>query len=636
MDFFVFAKTSFCGKNTSLFLAKTQKHTKIAMRKVLLVVSILVFIVNVFPQNPTGTSQPIQQSSFKLDEYGVSIEPEKRLIIVKAALEYGGIQTDLSERGKEFSQKINSDLGGGNEELKARIKRFYDGYKSRQPADATTGQLIAPFVSLAYALTEDLTAPAKTDELPADLLEVLDFASIARDFHAKTNFESKLPGYLKLYREEGDKMKQSISEMVGDLLAYLNTRPQLVTFSKEKVEVADPKNPKKKVQGIKTIEHERHFYIVPDLLATAGTVNFRNIGDNYYAIVPPNTNFAVSEVRRAFLQFVLDPLVLKYAGELSNHRPQIKGLLDERRKSNPNVSPDIFLAVTRSLVAAADAKEIEFNRVRFATDTARRKIDFAQTDTAKKAISTQLAKDKQDFADETASDLADAYERGSVLSFYFAEQLKGSEDSGFSIDGLIRDMIISIDAGKEKDRLTQTAQSRQRTVAIREERRKNASSVNAQNEQNIARAKALKEKLDPIEELIKKKEFDEATSTLKSLLADFPGESNIYYVLGRVASVSASSLEDGGTGTFDEELRDKRLEDALVNFQNAINSATPTTDPVLIQLSYFSIGRIYEFWDRDSLALENYRKAAAVGNFGSTAYRDSMAGINRLSAPKPQ
>lgn len=606
------------------------------MRKVLLVVSILVFIVNIFPQNPSETPRPVQQSSFKLDEYGVSIEPDKRLIIVKATLEYGGIQTDLSERGKEFSQKLNSDLVGGNEDLKARIKRFYDGYKSRQPAGVTTGELIAPFVSLAYALTEDLTAPTKTDELPDDLLEVLDFASVVRDFYTRTNFEAKLPAYLKLYQEEGDKMRLSISEMVGDLLAYLKTRPQLVTFSREKVEIADPKNPKKKAQGIKTLEHERHFYIVPDLLATAGTVNFRNIGDNYYAIVPPNTNFAVSEVRRAFLQFVLDPLVLKNAAEISAHRDKIKSLLDERRKSNPNVSPDVLLAVMRSLVAAADAKEIEFNKVQLATDTARRKIDFAPTEDAKKAISAQLAKDKQDYADETTSDLSDAYERGSVLAFYFANQLKGVEDSGFSIDGLVRDMIISIDTSKEKDRLTQSAQARQRAVAIREERRKNASLAASQNEQSIARARTLKEKLDPIEELIKKKEFEEATSTLKSLLDEFPGESNIYYVLGRVSSISASSLEEGGTGTFDEELRDKRLEDALANFQNAINSATPDTDPILVQLSYFSIGRIYEFWDRDNLALDNYRKAAAQGNLGSNAYRESMAAINRLSAPKPQ
>ena len=385
---------------------------------------------------------------------------------------------------------------------------------------------------------------------------------------------------------------------------------------------------------MKTIEHERHFYIVPDLLANTGTVNFRNIGDDYYAIVPPNTNFVVSEVRRAFLQYVLDPLVLKNAAEISVKKDQIKELLDECRKINPNVSPDIFLAVMRSLVAAADARETEFIKVQAATDDARRRIDFAPTDDAKRAISTQLAKDKQDFADETTSDLADAYERGSVLAFYFSDKLRDIETAGISIDGLIGDMLASLDSSKEKDRLSQSAEARQRVNSIREERRKKTSVVIAQNEEKIARAKALRAKLDPVEELIKKREFSEAEKVLKSLLEEFPGEPNVYYTLGRVSSISASSVEQGGTGTFDEELRDRRLEDALANFKNAVNSSTPDTDPMLIQLSYFSIGRIYEFWERNALALENYKKAAAQGNLGIPAYQESMGAISRLSAPQ--
>lgn len=607
------------------------------MKKVLLLVLVLIFIGNVFSQTPPNKQpQPVQQKQFDLTEYGVRIEPDKRLIVVMAALESAGVEIALSERGKEFSQKIKSDLALNDETLRLKMKGFFDSYKSRHPQE-TTAELLAPFVSLAYVLTPDLMEPARTTDLPDDLLEVLDFAPLVREFYRKTNFEAKLPEYLKLYQDEGAKMRLPVSQMVADLLVYLNTKPITVSFERVKTEVPDPKNPKKKVAAIKTLEHERRFFIVPDLLATTGTVNFRNIRDDYYVIVSPNTNFRVSEARRAFLQFIIDPLVLKNAKEISPLRDKIKDLLDERRKSNPDVSPDVFLAVMRSLVAAVDTKEIEFQKVQLATEAARRKIDFAQTPEAKKAVSAQLTKDKQGYADETALELSQAYERGAVLAFYFADQLKGLENSGFNIDGSLRDMITSLDASREKNRLTEFADARKRGLAVREERRKNASTIIAKNQQTIERVRKLKAQLEPIDTLIKNKEFGEADNRLRKMLDEFPGESSIYYALGRVASLTAATNESGGAGTFDEGLRDKRLEDAKLFYSNAIRSANEETDPALIQLSYYNLGRIHEFYEENQKALENYQKAIAIGRLAQGgAYLESMAAVARLSAPPKQ
>ena len=603
------------------------------MKKVFLLVLVLFFTGSLWGQNTPNNPRAVQQKPFDLAEQGVRIEPDKRLMVVMAALEYGGVQTTLTESGKAFSKKLNADLLA-DEDLKGKFRAFFNSYKSRQDPTKTTAELLAPYVSLAYALAPDLTEPARTTDLPADLLEVLDFAVLVREFNRKTGFDSKMPDYFKQYQTEGDRMRLSASQMVYDLLTYLNARPQTTILERVKVDVPDPKNPKKQVQGTKLVERERRFFIVPDLLASTGTVNFRNIGDDYYVVVPPNTNFLVSEARRAYLQYILDPLFLKNAREVSPHKDKIKELLDERRKTNPDISPDVFLAVLRSLVAAADAKAVEFQRVQLATDTARREIDFAKTPDAKKAVSDKLNKDKKDFADETAAELAEAYERGAVLSFYFAEQLKGLENSGFSIDGSLNNMIMSIDTTKEKDRLLQAAEARKRIFTIREERRKNTAALVAKNEQSIARARELKSRLEPVEELLKNKSFTEAETRLKTLLDEFPGEASIYYVLGRTASLSAASLESGGSGTFDESLRDKRLDDAKLFYSNAIKSATPETDPVLIQLSYFALGRIFEFYEDTNYAIQIYQTAMKYGNLKGGAYNESAAAIARLSAPK--
>ena len=45
--------------------------------------------------------------------------------------------------------------------------------------------------------------------------------------------------------------------------------------------------------------------------------------------------------------------------------------------------------------------------------------------------------------DETIARLADDYEQGAILDFYFADQLKGIESTGFDVGSFLGDMIAS-------------------------------------------------------------------------------------------------------------------------------------------------------------------------------------------------
>ena len=590
------------------------------MKKVLLLLLVLALVGNVFAQ----TTPSVQPKPFDLSQYGVKIEPDKRLIVVMATLEMAGIETPLNEKGKEFRTKLQADLKNVDASLLQKMQVFLKNYKQRHLKESAA-EFAAPFISLAYALTPvpELNEPARTTDLPADLLEVLDFAAFVRSFYQTSGIQAKLPEYVQMYQAEGDKMNPSAKEMIAAMTDYLHSTPQLVWY--EKLKKPDPKN--KKQQLITTIEHERRFFIVPDLLAAAGAVNFRNIGDDYYAIVPANTNLRVSEARRAYLQFVLDTIILTNAKDITPLNAGIKLLLEERRKTGVEVSPDVFLAVLRSLVAAVDARERERQRVQFATVEARRKIDFAKTDDAKRTISADLNAQKQVFTDETAIDLSEAFERGAVLSFYFAEQLKGLEDSGFDISSSLHDMILSIDAAKESNRLAQFADARKRGLLARAERKKNAPQEEITNKVAIERAKALNVKLEAVETLTKEKKYDEAEVSLKALLDEYPGESSIYYALGRVASLYAEK-------TFDEGLRDKRLENAKLHYTNAIRVATADTDAALLQISYVALGRIFEFQQENNYAVQIYQTALKYGNVKGGAYNEAVLAINRLTAPK--
>lgn len=635
-------------------------------RVFLLSALILIFSVGVFAQTP-------QTVGFDLSQYGVKIEPDKRLIVVLASLEAAGLETPLTAKGAEFRQKLLADFQNLNPDLRQKMKFFVDQYTKRfaekYKADLNEeekkafgvffekykkglteeekkilteryrrffNELTSPFISMAYALgpVPDLAEPTRVADLPGDLLEVLDFSPFVRQFYRsvlKIGDESftvgqKIDQYYKEYQETGDRLRPSTVRMVKDLLDYLHTKPQLIYLEQIKTETQKGKSKNTKLQKIETRERERRFFIVPDILAQNGTINFRNIGDDYYAIIPPDTDLSESEVRRAYLQFVLDPVVLKNAKDILTFKDGIKTLLDERRKVNPSISPDIFLAVSRSLIAAADARQSAFQKFQDATAEARRNAGrkpISETTDAQGRKVVQLTNELYlidgRFAmptvdDETALRLSEAYEKGAVLSFYFARQLKGLEDSGFDIAGSLRDMILSLDTTKEANRLNEFADARKRAAAYREEQRKTALTL-VEN--------PLTKKLMEIEPMIQTQKYTEAETELKQLLEKNPKEPRIFYALGRVKSLSAAVITD-------LELRKQRLKEAKDYFTDALNSSTAKTDVALISLTYAALARIYEYNDENDYAIKIYEKVISMGDVKGGAYQEAVAARERL------
>ena len=361
-------------------------------------------------------------------------------------------------------------------------------------------------------------------------------------------------------------------------------------------------------------------------MAQSGTINFRNIGDDYYAIIPPGTDLSESEVRRAYLQFILDPIILKNSKDILTLKEGIKMLLDDRRKSKPDISPDIFLAVSRSLVAAADARQTYYQRFQEATAEARRNAGrkpLSETTDAQGRkvvrLSDELYLIDGRFAmpgaeDELMLKLSESFEKGAVLSFYFAQQLKGLEDAQFDIASSLRDMILSLDTTKETDRLTETADARKRALAVREERRKNAFVI-VEN--------PLTKKLTQIEPLIQSQKYAEAETELKTLLAANPTEPRVFYALGRVKSLTAASVTD-------PDKRNAQLKEAKTFYENVLRSATDKTDTALISLTYVALARLYEYYDQNQYAIKIYEKVISMGDMKGGGYQEALAAHERL------
>lgn len=603
------------------------------IKKAFPLIVILVAAVAVQAQTPSPSprAQPTQTTAaFELSEYGVSLQPDARLISVMAALEAAGFDPTLA--GKEpsaFRLLVRKDQANLDAGLRGRMKDFFD--RHQLPAPATPADQAARYVSLAYALGAPplLDAPERSEDLPAGILDVLDFAPLVRDFFKKSGIEERLPAYLLAYQMEGDRLRQPAAEMVRAVLSYLHTRPIIVT--NERVKIKSPEKKKSSTTAYSIRTHDRKFYIVPDLLAAPGTVNFRVIADDYYAIVPEGTDPASSEMLRGYLQFVIDPLVLKFNKEIAAQRDQVKALIEIRTKEGAVVSPDVFVVISRSMVAAAGARYEEANRLTAVTNIQRRRLQQAKDDAARQTVAKEAEASRAAIADETLARLVEEYERGAVLDFFFADRLRDWQASGFDIGNFFAEMIAGIDPARENKRLAEVSTAKDRALAARKAHPRYSlwlidPSAESREAVVTAPSSALVKDLTAVEKLLQTRNYEEAEARLKAMQPDYPGEPRLFFTMAQTASLWARD-------TTDDDLQTQRLNRALANYRLAVAAAMPETDKVLLSRAHEAMGRILAFLDNKDEALKEFEAAIRIGDVTGGAYRDALEGKRKLAQP---
>ncbi|MEJ7618471.1 MAG: hypothetical protein WKF30_16240 [Pyrinomonadaceae bacterium] len=297
-----------------------------------------------------------------LTEYGVTFQPDSRLIIMMSALDAAGFDpTPPGRQPSELRLDIRKAQSNISDDLRQRMRSFYENNRSQEPG-VTAAEQAARYVSLAFALgpPPSLDVPERSEDLPGDVLEVLDFAPLLREFYRAAGLNERLPSYLEVYKKQSDALRPQTAEMVRAVLSYLHMRPMTTAFDRVPTKSAAAGGKKKKKSGVTTYtvrENERRFVVVQDLLASPGAINLRVIADDYYLIVPPNARMNGSEVRRSYLRYVVDPLVLRFNREVSLRRDELRGLIDESQKAtSQQLSVDVFPAIANSLIVAADAR----------------------------------------------------------------------------------------------------------------------------------------------------------------------------------------------------------------------------------------------------------------------------------------
>ncbi len=602
---------------------------------------------NVTPTpTPQQRPQPPRQATVDLLEYGAQIKPEPRLIAVMAALDAAGFDpTPTGEEPSVFRAQLRRDLAGLDPELRKRLASFYERNKLKEVGgrEPTAAEQAARYVSLAYALgpAPEFQEPARTLDLPAGLLEVMDFTPLVREFYRKSGIDERMPTYLRAYQEEGSRLRRSTAAMILDVVSYLNTRPITTTIERIPQKPPAGEKPKKNApQRFETREHERRFVVVPDLLAAPGTVNFRVIADDYFVIVPAcdetkrycpgrEDNPASLELRRAYIQYVVDPLVARFGRDVAARRAELKQLLDARTAAGASVSPDVFLTVGRSLVAAIDARLEEAVKLNVLTRDATARLDKT-TDQARRAeIVKALEAERGAVADEAAAQLAEAYEGGAVLSFYFAEQLRGVESSGFDVSNSLADMIASFDPARELKRLDEADAARKRAILARKARAEQGAQSSQTAAAQLPNAALVKKLLD-VDKLVQMKNYAAAEEQLLTLVREFPGEPRVFFALAETASRWARDATD-------EMVQSQRLNKAFTNYRHAVQAAATAqteTDRCMLVRAHEAMGRILEFFEQPAEAVKEFDAAIQINDASCESHRAALEGKKRLAQPQ--
>jgi hypothetical protein len=591
------------------------------------------------PQSTPATPQrrPVESrpSSPDLSDYGIQIAPDPRLIVVMAALEAAGwTPTPKGSDASVFRGVVRQDLSGLDSTLRTRMKDFYERYRLKDEK-ATPADQSARYVSLAYTLGQppEFEAPPRSDDLPSGVLDVLDFAPLVREFYRQSSMGERLPTYLQMHRAEGDKLRAPAIEMARAVLTYFNTRPETIFYERAADAPASAtQGGKRNPQDKKTAplrERQRRFVIVPDLLAAPGAINFRVVRDDYFVVVPVGTDPRSSELRRGYLQYVVDPLVARFNREVALKRPDIKQILDaERARKGQELTPDVFLSTARSLVAAADARMDETARLRALQLETSARLQAAQDAAARDAALRESKQRQAAIEDESVARLAEGYERGAVLSFYFAEQLRGFEGSGFDIANFVPDMLASVSAERELRRPTEYAEAVARHAAARKTAlaARAAAEANERDNPSDARRTALIKSLTDVDELLRLKNYTDAESRLLALKDTYREEPRVYFGLGQAAMLSANDA-------FDETVQEQRLTNALDHFRQVVLFASPE-DKALLSRTHVASGRILAFLERREDAMREFDTAIALQDIPNGAYREALAEKKKLSEKK--
>jgi hypothetical protein len=331
-------------------------------------------------------------SPASLAQSPVTLDTSEALFTVLSAINTCGYDAELAP-ADPVRMAIRGEIGH-NIETSERAKTaadavcsFYHDHQQRN--DALT---LSQYISLGLYLNPPpaLSLKAKEADLPPDASAVLGLVPLLGKFYTEVGIHDLWQRHAAAYADLTDRYRAALSKMIFDTELYL-------------------KLPSNSYLG-------RTFTIYVEPMGASSETNARNYSLEYYVVITPGTNIALKmdQIRHAYLHYLLDPMVGKFAGNFVSLAPLMDALrlapMDEAFKD------DASLLVTECVIRAVEARTL-----------AGRKASPPEQDQAVEQSMSQ----------------------GFVLTRYFYEKLVPFEKDNIGFRNALPAMIGGIDVRKQ-------------------------------------------------------------------------------------------------------------------------------------------------------------------------------------------
>jgi hypothetical protein len=327
----------------------------------------------------------------------VQLESSETLFTVLTAINTCGYDAELSS-SDQLRLAIRGEVGRnleGSETAKAATDSVCAFYRDHQQANNT--RTLSQYISLALYLgpPPGLAPKVKEADLPPDASAVLGLVPLLGKFYAEAGIHDLWERHSDAYAEFATRYRNALSKMIVDTEFYLK---------------------------IPSGNLGRGFTIFIEPMGAPSETNARNYASDYYVVISPGTNVEpkLALIRHAYLHYLLDPMVGKFAASLATLNPLMDTLklapMDESFKEDPT------LLVTECVIRAVEARTLA----------------------AGKASQTQ-----QERAVE------ESMQQGFVLTRFFYERLPQFEKDGIGFRNALPAIIAAIDARGEQKRAAQ-------------------------------------------------------------------------------------------------------------------------------------------------------------------------------------
>lgn len=256
------------------------------------------------------------------NQFGISATLFSTMVAINAAGYDAGLMSPLNERFR-IRNEIRQEIAKRNIPCLGELKDFYQEH--RRGSDTSN---LSQYISFALLAGDAPSFNLPDEAMPPDVEAIRGLSPLLARFYKEANVA-------ELWKRAQPAYRQAILEYQD---------PVITTLFEANGYIRNPSG----YLG-------RRFEIFLDLLAAPDQIQVRSYRDDYYVVISPASRPVVSEVRDAYLAYLLDPLTFKYTEVIKDKLPLAK-IAQEAPALDLAYKDNFSLLVTKSLIKAIDSR----------------------------------------------------------------------------------------------------------------------------------------------------------------------------------------------------------------------------------------------------------------------------------------